>query len=132
LTDDWDPKPDERTYYRSREDGQRGYLVRRDGKDMIRLDRPMQEILEKLEGNPKWSLDAEVHPLNPHQAAKVAYQADQALAHVLGDYSNKQEWIDLSDKERIRFMKDGPKAKGFRAKFYAGVMELLSELTNGR
>lgn len=125
---DWDPKPHERTYYRSTTDGQRGYLVRRNGQDRIRLDRPMEDVHSDLSG---WVKDEQKHPLSPHAAAKIAFIADQALARAIGDYAAKGEWIDLTDKERARFMADGPDAGNYRDDFHAGVMKLLGELTDG-
>lgn len=129
MKDNWDPKPDQRKYYRASADGQRGYLVRRDGKDCIRLDRPMEELITPLDGS--WILDAKLHVMSPHAAAKIAFIADQALCRATGEYGSKTEWIDLHDRERIRFMKDGPDVGGFRDEFYKGVMGLLKDLTDG-
>ncbi len=129
MKDHWDPKPNERKYYRSSFSGQRGYLVRRAGEDCIRLDRPMEEIISRLDGS--WVLDAKLHVMSRHAAAKIAYIADQALCRATGEYGSKKEWIDLHDKERIRFMKDGPDVGGFRDEFYKGVMGLLKDLTDG-
>jgi len=129
VKDHWDPKPDERKYYRRSYDGQRGYLVRRSGKDCVRLDRPMEELISPLDG--AWVLDAKLHVMSPHAAAKIAYIADQALCRATGEYGSKKEWIDLGDKERIRFMKDGPDVGGFRDEFYKGIMGLLKDLTDG-
>ena len=75
---DWDPTPDQRTYYRSAEDGQRAYLVKRNGKDMVRLDRPMEEILRPLDGS--WRPDTQTYPFTAHQVAEVAFAADRAVA----------------------------------------------------
>jgi hypothetical protein len=129
MKDHWDPRPDERKYYRSNDDGQRGYLVRREGKDRIRLDRPMEEIVVPLDG--KWTQDSKLHVMSKHAAAKIAYIADQALCKATGEYGAKEEWIDLRDKERIRFMADGPDVGGFRDEFYKGIMALLKDLTDG-
>ena len=126
--DHWDPKPHERKYYRSAIDGQRGYLVRRDGKDRIRYDRPMEDLHTDLSG---WIEDKQLHPMSAHAAAKIAFIADKALCKAIGDYGPKEEWIDLSDKERIRFMKDGPDVGGFRDEFHKGIMGLLKDLTDG-
>ncbi len=129
MKDHWDPKPHERKYYRSSVDGQRGYLVRREGKDCVRLDRPMEELISQLDGS--WILDAKLHVMSPHAAAKIAYIADQALCKATGEYGAKEEWIDLRDKERIRFRKDGPDVGGFLDEFFKGIMALLKDLTDG-
>ena len=124
----WDPKPSERKYFKNRQDGQRGWLVRRDGQDRIRLDRPMEDLHVPLDG---WVEDREQHVLSPHAAAKIAYVADQALCQATGNYKKDKEWIDLPEKERIRFMKDGPDVGGFRDEFHAGIKALLKDLTDG-
>lgn len=125
----WDPKPSERTYYRSREDGQRGYLVKRDGKDVVRLDRPMEEIIRPLD---KFDPDRQRGVMSAHAAGKIAFLADRALCSAIGDYQDsKVQWLDLSDKERIRFIKNGPDVGGFRDEFFRGVMGLLKDLTDG-
>jgi hypothetical protein len=129
LVRDWDPKPSERKYYRSRQDGQRGYLVKREGQDVIRFDRPNEELLAPM--GLDWMPDVQPHVLSPHAAAKIAYIADQALCRATGEYAPKKEWIDLGDKERIRFMKDGPDVGGFRDEFHAGIVALLKDLTDG-
>jgi hypothetical protein len=128
LSQHWEPKPDERKYYRNPVDGQRGWLVRRDGKDCIRLDRPMEDLCVSMAG---WKEDRQAHVMSPHAAAKIAYIADQALCAATGEYFPKKEWIDLADKERIRFMKDGPDVGGFRDEFHLGIKELLKDLTDG-
>jgi hypothetical protein len=128
MSKNWDPKPGEREYYRHQADGQRGYLVLRDGKDRIRLDRPMEDIHVPMDG---WVEDRKAHVMSAHAAAKIAYIADQALCAATGEYSPKREWIDLGDKERIRFMKDGPDVGGFRDEFHLGIKELLKDLTDG-
>jgi hypothetical protein len=129
VKDNWDPKPNERKYYRSAIDGQRGYLVRRGGEDCVRLDRPMEELVSPLDGS--WAVDSKLHVMSRHAAAKIAYIADQALCRATGEYGSKKEWIDLGDNERIRFMKDGPDVGGFRDEFYKGIMGLLKDLTDG-
>lgn len=126
---DWDPRPDERKYYRSTVDGQRGWLVRREGQDRVRLDRPMEDYHVKLDQT--WVSDVQQHPMSAHAAAKIAYIADQALCGAIGEFAPKKAWIDLSDKERVRFMKDGPDVGGFRDEFHKGVKDLLKDLTDG-
>ena len=91
---DWEPKPSERTYYRSRTDGQRAYLVKRDGEECLRLDRPSEAIYKKLDAN--WVADVQHHVANAHQVAKVAFIADRALCHIVGAHQEaKEEWINL-------------------------------------
>lgn len=104
----WDPEGSERTYYRSSEDGQRGYLVRmKDGRDMIRLDRPMEVILHKP--SDQWKLDTQVYPISEVQIAQVAFVADRALCGALGKHRDaREDWLNLTDKARLKFMREGP------------------------
>lgn len=128
---DWDPKPSERVYYRSTHDGQRGYMVRRNGIEAIRLDRPMEELIREL--NDGWKRDEESYPLNPHRLAKIAFVADRELAAAIGDRiePREREWIDLSERERIRFLNDGPDEGGIRDKLHLAIVECLKELAGG-
>lgn len=126
----WDPKPDERTYYRSTGDGQRGYLVRREGKDCIRLDRPMEELIRPLDG--MWQKDAEVYPVSPHQAAKIAFVADCALCSVIGEHvAAKREWLNMSEKKRIEFMQEGPGDDSVRDELFFAITGVLRKMTDG-
>lgn len=103
--DDWNPEPGEREYYRSKMTGDRGWLVRREGKDLIRLDRPMEELLRPLHG---WQRDEEALLLPASQAAQVAFEADRALCRIYGLHAEaRKTWADLKDKERIAFINDG-------------------------
>jgi hypothetical protein len=131
VTDsNWEPKPSERVYYRSKLDGQRAYIVRKDGFEMLRLDRPSEEIYRKL--NAEWVPDKRIYSANPHQVAKVAFIADRALCAVVGDFlESKQEWLNLREAERIRFMQLGPNVGGIRDKLFKAVMKTLKELTDG-
>lgn len=128
---EWEPKPSDRTYFRSTLDAQRAYLVRTvSGEDMLRLDRPGQEILRKLDDT--WKPDDQTYPITPHQAAKIAFIADCALCAVIGEPQlAKREWLSVKEQERIRFMREGPKVGGIRDKLFRHVMTCLKELTGG-
>lgn len=131
MKDNWDPKPAERTYYRSRHDGQRAYLVRRDGVDQLRLDRPQEELLRKFT-DAEWSPDDQTYPMTPHQAARVAFIADRALCGVIGAHTEaRDEWLSQKERARIRFMERGPETGDIRDKLFGAIMGVLRELTNG-
>lgn len=126
----WEPKPSERTYYRSRQDGQRAYLVKNEGKECLRLDRPSEAIYKPL--GPDWIADSQHYVANAHQVAKVAFIADRALCPLVGDHIEaKVEWINLKEQERIRFMENGPEVGGIRDKLFKAVTRTLKELTGG-
>ena len=100
----WDPTPDEKTFYRSTQDGQRGFLVRRGGKDKIRLDRPMEEIILPLSA--QWVPDVQSHPLTAHAVAKIAFVADRALCEAMGRRlpGKDGDWLSLREQLRIKWM----------------------------
>lgn len=124
----WEPKPSERTYYRSSADGQRAYIVRRNDEEVLRLDRPGEEIIRKLDST--WRPDAQTYLASPHQVAKVAFVADCALAAILGEHAaSRREWINVKEQERIRFMKEGPDAGNIRDKLFTAITKCLKELS---
>lgn len=128
----WDPKPSERTYYRSREDGQRAYIVKRLGKDMLRLDRPMEEILHPIDG--RWVPDVQHHPLTPFAVAKVAFVADVALRQAMGQHVKPQDadWLSLKQEDRIQWMSEGPETGDIRDDLHDAIMGTLKGLVDGR
>lgn len=107
----WDPKPDERRYYRHRATGDRAYLVRRAGADKMRLDRP-QEILR--DPGPDWLEDAELARFTLQQVAAVSFAADRQLLRAIGHHQQaKKEWGLLPEATRIDWVKHGPAADTF-------------------
>jgi hypothetical protein len=130
-----DPKPSDRVYYRSAKDGQRAYLVRREGKDMLKLDRPMEEILHRidLENLTGWVPDVQLHPLTKHAVGKVAYDADVALRRAMGIHMKPQEteWLSMKEQDRIKWMESGPASGDVRMDLYDAIMGTLSSLTDG-
>ena len=88
-----------RTWYRHVTTGERGYLVEVDGQEMIRLDRPQEEILRPLRGG-QWTVDRDYRPLTPYQVGQISWAAHQRLAFFLGLPDAKKAWIDLRDEER--------------------------------
>ena len=128
---DWDPKPSERTYYRSSQDGQRAYLVRKNGQDKLRLDRPMEEILISLDGT--WKPDVQSHPLTQHAVAAVAFAADVVLRKSMGHMvkSNEMDWLSLGEQQRIKWMSRGPESGDVRDDLYDAIMGTLQGLTSG-
>lgn len=131
---DWNPAPSERTYYRSARDGQRAYLVRRGGKDMMRLDREMEEILHPVDlaNMHEWRPDNQVHPINTHQLAQVAFAADRELCRVLGKpVEARREWLSMKEQDRVKWMQDGPDTGDIRDDLYDAIQGTLGSLLNG-
>lgn len=128
MNDHWDPHPGERRYYTNATTGDRGYLVRRDGRDAIRLDVPGVEKVSRL--GDAWVADHAHRPLNVSQLAMVVYAADQELCRVLGMHSKLKKWLDLSESERARWIQgEPPKGPEIRVKMHAANWAILKELT---
>lgn len=120
---DWDPDPRDRQWFSHRYTGDRGYLVRRAGKGMIRLDRPMEEILFKDVGD--WVEDVEHRPMTVAQVAQIAFDADRRLCFYIGRHEqSKKEWANLRDKEKQFWMMKGP-SETPRKELYAGIFSVL-------
>lgn len=104
-------------------DGQIGFLVTTSAGTCVKLDRASQDII--IPYSPHVWLNADKPPLNEVQVAQVAFAADQALRRVNGEY-NVDEWISLSDKDRIDFITNGPRTTDeSRKKLYYRVVACL-------
>jgi hypothetical protein len=110
--------------------GELGYMVRRGGLEAVRLDRPMQEILRKPSSD--WQPEEAHRPLAEAHVARVAFEADKALAQALGDHAGvRRNWADMSDAERLKWMRNGPPGL-VRAKLRDGIYALLESHTRTR
>ena len=105
----WDPPPPEREWYAHRRTGELGYIVRREGKEVIRMDRgphvddtrPFKPEIWRAEHSPK--------DKTRMQMAMVAWWADRELLRQEGRHQEaRKDWLALSDRDRIGFMDDGP------------------------
>lgn len=127
-TDNWDPKPSERIYYRSARDGNLGYLVTRDGVDKIRLDRPMEEIVLPFRES-EWLQEHEYRPFALSQIAALAFEADKFLCRLLGLHKEaKREWLSLKDLERADWIQNGPDDAGLRRELFAAIYGVLKKV----
>lgn len=123
----WDPKPDERIYYRSATTGDLGWIVRRDGIDKIRLDRANQEIIRAFD-EAAWIPDRDYKPFTLFQISHLAFEADKVLCRMVGlQKESKREFNMLPDKDRIEWMTNGPDTGGLRAELYEAIMGVLKE-----
>lgn len=121
----WDPTPAERRYFRHTSTGDLGYVVRREGKDCIRLDREMQEIIQPFRDG-QWVEEREFKPFTLHQVAQLAFAADCALCRMMGKHKEaKAEYMTLPEKVRIDFMQNGPGEGGLRSELFKAIMKTL-------
>lgn len=111
----WDPIEEEKTYYRNEQSGQLAWVVRREGKEFMRLDRPSEEILlpcrRNAEGCPSgWKEEARPRLLGPGVIGRIAFEAYKALCGATGKAMRaKMEWLSLSEAARHDFIVRGPK-----------------------
>lgn len=110
-----------RDWYRHWKTGDRGYRETRDGVEVIVLDRPNEDITRPFRKT-EWRSDREARPLNRMAIAQVAQTADATLCRVMGNPLKRPNWIDLSDKQRIAWMKEGPTKSFPRRTLYEFVM----------
>lgn len=119
---------EDRQYYRHVQEGQRGYLVERDGKKYIRLDRP-NEVMERIFREHEWQLDREARPLNQHQVGRVAFEADKAACIALGEHDDsRREWASLTESKRLAWMASGP-PPGPRKELFDAIMRWSRKYT---
>jgi hypothetical protein len=126
-----DPPPSKRQYFRSAETGDLGYLVQRKGKDYIKLDRALEEIVKPYNEATRhqWQPDREWRPLNRVALAQICFEADKVFCRHLGlaDLSTK-EWLSLSTEQRILWMEKGPTQDPNRAKLWKSIVKSMEHL----
>ena len=125
-----DPPEHLRIWYRNTKDGQLGYMVQRNGKDHIRLDRPGQEIVRPFRVD-DWAPEQEQRKMAFMQLVHVAFEADRQLCKALGDFGRAgKEWLNLRDEERIAWMRHGPKSPRVRVELYRAILSTLKPWAN--
>jgi len=104
-----DPSPRERRWYTSLvHDGQRGFLVVRGGKPMIRLDRG-EHVDQCVPFDDTWETEVNYRPLSQADLAKICFQADLQVLRTHGRHQEaKRDWLSLSQSERKMWLNDGP------------------------
>lgn len=122
----------DRVYYRHKTTGDRGYLLEVDGQKHIKYDRPFDPTTIRFtpaeEGN--WELDKHPEPFSIGQAITVVFEADRALCNILGLYGEgKRSWQSMLEKDRVKFILEGPKEPPIRAKVYKTLRAILEPLT---
>ena len=128
---DWEPGPHERVWYRHRVTGDRAYLVREGGKDMLRLDRPLT-----IEHNParkltnEWEKDETHRPIPIGQLARLAYGWCRELNTVLGRHEQRsKDWLALTDAEKQPYLSgQGPPGGPEARMLYKVAWKVLSGL----
>lgn len=132
---DWDPDKDKREYYRHALTGDLAWLVKRGGREHMKMDRPDFDhtvaVYRDDAGNIKgWVPEKEPAPLLSQQAAIIAFEADRALGRYTGDRSKAKSWIDLREEDRRKWIEDGPTCPpGPRRDLYRAIVKALGPHT---
>ena len=124
-----DPAPHEREYYRHATTGDLGYVVTRDGKDCIKMERGTspEEIRDFVPA--AWVREMQVFPMNRLQLVQIAFEADRKLCFYLGLHKeSKREWRSMKEEVRIRWVEHGPEASKLRNHLFRSIMEALKDL----
>ena len=120
----FEPTRDARIYYRHAQTADRGYLVKREGRDAIQRDRPaIDDYTFELKD---WNKEApETSKFSELHIAMVQFEADRKLCWALGlaDLS-KREWVDMTEKQRLAWIRTGPQAPT-RAGLYKVVADYM-------
>ena len=126
--DDWDPEAHEKQWFSHGVTGDLGWLVRREGKDYIRLDRPDLDEIRPYEPS-DWRAKAEHRPISPAQLAMVMFMADKQYCLTMGMYEKaREDWASLSQKRRRVWIETGPTEDPDRARLYAAIKGALGHL----
>lgn len=125
----YDPDELSRVYYRHAITGDLGWLVVRDGKDKIKLDRPNEDLCKPFVPS-EWIPELEHRPLTRFQAAQVAYLADQRLLMLMGNFQVRKEWNMQHEDYRIKWSEEGPPANPpVRQEMFRSIMRALERVT---
>ncbi len=128
---DWDPPKATRTYLRHAQTGELGWLVRRGGVSVVKLDRPNQEITKRYVQS-DWVAEETQRPLAPIHAARIAFEADRELCRVIGlPLHAKRTWGELREGERQLFLKAGPKDPPARVQLFAAIQGAMAPYVRG-
>lgn len=121
--DHYEPKPHERVWYTHATTGDRGYAVRREGRDLVRRDRPG---IDDVSDPRDWKRIVDETPtFSAIQIAQICFEADKKLCWALGQPDlAKREWLDLSEAARIKWLNEGPRTSK-RAALYAVIRDHL-------
>lgn len=118
-----------RDWYRHVLTGDRAYREERDGVDVIVMDRPNQEITRRFNEH-DWITDHETRPLTPMAVAQAAFSADASICKAMGMHQKEDNWLNLRDRQRIAWMKEGPQSSWVRRTLFEYVEEGIGHLAH--
>jgi hypothetical protein len=110
--------------------GDRGYLVRVDGKERVRDENHARTFRDWPYKSGDWVEDNEARPLSRFAVAMVAFEADKALCKLSGDPGQSyREWPNLTPEQRIAWRDKGPSGNPLRQKVFQAIKAALAEHT---
>lgn len=122
----WDPQPQDRLYYREKMTGRVGFLVRREGVDVVRLEGIEPEQTKPLDY--QWEPARKFRSLRKPNVAQIAFEADRCLCRFIQRHEHvHRKWHELSEAQRERWLERGPKDHPLRAKLFKAIQEALRE-----
>lgn len=128
LPDKWDPNPLEREYFRHAQTGELGWVVGRDGKEMIRLDRGAHEEL-RVPNDRDWIAKEDVRPITKAELARIAFAADHQYCIAMGLRElARKDWLSLGDEDRRIWLERGPKEPETRRRLYLAITKVLEDI----
>lgn len=125
---DWEPARSERTWLRSANSGELGWLVKRSGRRMVRLDRnpQVEELRAYHEG--EWFPEEVQRPLLPLHVESIAFEADKALCSALGMHLEaRRDWRKMTEAQRQEWAANGPKRHPARLALYSSIRAAMKE-----
>jgi hypothetical protein len=120
----FDPAPQEREWYRQVSSGELGWLVKRDGIEKIKMNRPDEDLVVPYRQG-EWVPENEHRPMTIAQVAEICFVADRRLVTFTVNPGLKKDWVDLTDEMKIQWMEKGPKKEQKRVALYKAITEAL-------
>lgn len=131
----FEPDLEARIMMQMGQNGELGYIVMHHGELKVRRNLVNELLLtpwSESNGGGWRELDTQFL-LGPGQACRVAFEADRALLGALARYEESRiVWDQLNDRERMMFIKNGPKDHSLRILLYKRIMEVLGGTTSPR
>ena len=126
-TPDWDPEDQDRFWLTHSIRGDKGWLVRRQGRLHVKLNRP-DDTVRPYHSN-EWVPDRAHRPFTRQQIVKAAFEFDRELCLLLGDRQRaSRKWAQLSDRQRRSWMDKGPQTPAIRKKMFRLITEELESV----
>lgn len=93
--------------YRSTTTGDRGFMLERGGKKVIRLDRGSQ-VIEREYKKDEWVEESEHRPLLPMQVTRMFFEVEKHMLIALGDTAARREmdWEMMTNRTRTAYMEE--------------------------